>query len=69
MKMCVKVGCTVLFIQAKVDSACARAMGSVGKKPICGNSWSRCKTMAKICVMGRPPLTNTGTWPRGLMAW
>jgi len=41
MKMWVKVGWTVLFIQAKVDSACARARWAVGRKCWPGNSMSR----------------------------
>ena len=36
LKKWVKVVCTVLFIQASCDIACARAHDSAGSSPTCG---------------------------------
>src|SRR6185369_14634287 len=66
--MRVKVGCTVLFIQASCESACARAQAEAGSKPAAGKLRSRKSTMATIWLSGRPSATSTGTWPLGLIS-
>ncbi|EWS62275.1 hypothetical protein Y695_04499 [Hydrogenophaga sp. T4] len=68
MNTWVKVGCTVLFIQASVDSARVRASPDAGRMPACGNFASRCNRMETIWVTTSPSSTSTGTWPRGLSA-
>ena len=68
MNTWVKVGCTVLFIQARVDNARVRARPEAGRMPACGNFASRCSRMATICVITSPSSTSTGTWPRGFIA-
>ena len=67
-KMCVKVGCTVLFIHARRESACARSQDSLGSRPALGKLRSRKSQMATIWLRGLPSTTSTGTWPFGLIA-
>jgi len=64
----VKVPCTVLFIQANCDIACARAQGSAGSRPACGKRRSIQSQMARIWLSGLPSTTSTGTWPLGFIA-
>ncbi|MNC87056.1 hypothetical protein D3C83_27520 [compost metagenome] len=63
-----KVGCTVLFIHASCDIACARAQSSAGSRPAFGKLRSRKSQMATIWLSGLPSATSTGTWPLGFMA-